>query len=63
MEERIGDKAPSVIVFADNKVPMTVMNERNANALIRKYLDAGGNSSFFSVRTRLHLNIISHPGR
>jgi hypothetical protein len=55
MEERIADKAPSVIVFADNKVPMTVMKERNANALIRKYLDAGGKVVFLGPNPLLQI--------
>jgi hypothetical protein len=41
-EERITDKAPSVVVFALDVVPETVAREASDTTLFRRYLDAGG---------------------
>jgi outer membrane protein assembly factor BamB len=41
-EARIGDKAPSVVVFALDLVPKTVAGEASDTALFRRYLNAGG---------------------
>jgi len=42
MSEQIALRSPSVVVFADNRIPATVVGEANPSALIRRYLDAGG---------------------
>lgn len=41
-EERIKDRAPSVVVFALDVVPETVAREASDTTLVRRYLDAGG---------------------
>ncbi len=42
MTERIATLTRSVVVFADNRIPASVVEEPTARALIRRYLDAGG---------------------
>jgi hypothetical protein len=42
MSQQLGSKLRSVIVFAEHRVPEALVNEVSPNALIRKYLDAGG---------------------
>jgi outer membrane protein assembly factor BamB len=42
MSEQIAHPSRSVVVFADNKIPSSVVESTNSNALIRRYLDAGG---------------------
>jgi hypothetical protein len=42
MVEQVKSKAPSVVVFAENRIPKTVVGEYSEKALIRQYLDAGG---------------------
>ncbi len=43
LKARIGDRAPSVIVFATDSVPAAIVDESAAEgALVRRYLDAGG---------------------
>lgn len=42
LEERIRDKAPSVVVFALDVLPETVAGQASDTALFRRYLDAGG---------------------
>lgn len=42
VKELIAGKTTSVIVFADNKFPKVLVDPLSENALIRKYLDAGG---------------------
>jgi eukaryotic-like serine/threonine-protein kinase len=42
MRTQLGSGFRSVVVFAEHRVPGTVMKEESPNALIRKYLDAGG---------------------
>ncbi|MGH7517683.1 MAG: PQQ-binding-like beta-propeller repeat protein [Gemmatimonadales bacterium] len=41
-EERLKDKAPSVVVFALDVVPETVAREASDTVLFRRYLNAGG---------------------
>jgi eukaryotic-like serine/threonine-protein kinase len=42
VNELIESKTPSVIVFADNKFPQRLVEMSSGEALIRKYLNAGG---------------------
>lgn len=42
MNDRIADKAPSVIVFAQDRAPSNVVPEASADVLLIKYLKAGG---------------------
>jgi PQQ-like domain len=42
LNERLSDRAPSVIVFAIDYLPQSVAPEGNGQSLLRKYLDAGG---------------------
>jgi len=42
MSEQIAHPSRSVVVFADNKIPASVVGEPHADAPIRRYLDAGG---------------------
>jgi outer membrane protein assembly factor BamB len=42
MREQLGSKARSVVVFAAHRVPASLVKEESPEALIRKYLDAGG---------------------
>lgn len=42
MTKRIADKAPSVIVFATDSAPTTVVPKATKKCLLREYLDAGG---------------------
>jgi hypothetical protein len=42
MEDQIGSKTRSVVVFADHRIPREVVREESENALIRLYLNAGG---------------------
>lgn len=42
MKERLGPNRGSVVVFAEHRVPEALVKEESPNALIRKYLDAGG---------------------
>lgn len=42
MNARITDQQASVIVFAANRVPLSVVADTSETALIRRYLDAGG---------------------
>jgi outer membrane protein assembly factor BamB len=42
LNERLGDHAPSVVVFAIDYLPQSVAPEANGPSLFRKYLDAGG---------------------
>jgi hypothetical protein len=42
LREQLAPAAPSVVVFADNKIPDTLADESAGKALIRRYLDAGG---------------------
>jgi eukaryotic-like serine/threonine-protein kinase len=42
MTEVIQNGGPTVVVFANNKIPPSVVEEYSEKALIRKYLDAGG---------------------
>jgi eukaryotic-like serine/threonine-protein kinase len=42
MREQLASKGRSVVIFAEHRVPSSVVKEENENALIRKYLNAGG---------------------
>jgi outer membrane protein assembly factor BamB len=42
MEQELSARAGSVVVFADNRVPQSVVKEESEKSLIRRYLDAGG---------------------
>jgi len=42
MNEQLGSNLRSVVVFAEHRVPETIAREESPDALIRKYLDAGG---------------------
>jgi eukaryotic-like serine/threonine-protein kinase len=42
LNERLSDRAPSVVVFAVDYLPQTVAPDSNGQSLFRKYLDAGG---------------------
>lgn len=42
MEEGVSTRSGSVVVFADNRVPQSVVKEESEKSLIRRYLDAGG---------------------
>ena len=42
MTSKLGGASQTVIVFADNKIPKSVVEDESENALIRKYLTAGG---------------------
>ncbi len=42
MREQIESRDPSVVVFAADRVPETVIADTSENALIRQYLEAGG---------------------
>lgn len=42
MEQRLADGAPSVVVFATHRLPLTVAADTSAAALVRRYLDAAG---------------------
>ncbi len=62
IKEQISFKTPSVIVFADNKVPTTIANEKNENALIRKYLNANGKVVFFAPNPLMYVRNDTVPG-
>ena len=47
MDGRIADGAPSVIVFAKDVAPQTVIETNTADCTLRKYLDAGGKIVFY----------------
>jgi hypothetical protein len=47
VQDRIEDKAPSVIVFALALIPDSVMGEDPAKGLLRQYLNAGGKVFWF----------------
>ncbi len=55
MKSQIDSKAPSVVVFADNKIPPIIANERSENALIRKYLNANGKVVLFGVNPTINI--------
>jgi outer membrane protein assembly factor BamB len=42
LNERISDKAPSVVVFAIDYLPQTISPDGNGQSLLRTYLDSGG---------------------
>jgi eukaryotic-like serine/threonine-protein kinase len=42
MNQQLSSHTRSVVVFAEHRVPETVVREKTPNALLRKYLDAGG---------------------
>ena len=42
MQAHLADPQPSVVVFATNLVPVTVVADTTESALLRRYLDAGG---------------------
>ncbi len=42
MNNQISARGRSVVVFADNRIPANVVGDESANAMIRRYLDAGG---------------------
>jgi eukaryotic-like serine/threonine-protein kinase len=42
MNEQLNKKSRSVIVFATNKFPQNITEEKSSKPLIRKYLDSGG---------------------
>ncbi|HEY7234060.1 MAG TPA: PQQ-binding-like beta-propeller repeat protein [Gemmatimonadaceae bacterium] len=42
LEERIADRAPSVVVFAVDQPPAAIVTAPLAQSLLRRYLDAGG---------------------
>ncbi len=42
MLDQINLRSRSVVVFADNRIPSSVVHEGTPSALIRRYLDAGG---------------------
>lgn len=42
MLQQVETKTSSVVVFAKNKFPKEIINDSTENAIIRKYLDAGG---------------------
>jgi len=42
MKKQSGTRAPSVVVFANHYFPQSIVGDTSANALVRKYLDAGG---------------------
>jgi outer membrane protein assembly factor BamB len=42
LNERLSDRAPSVVVFAIDYLPQTVGPDATGRSLFRKYLDAGG---------------------
>ncbi|MFS8063578.1 MAG: PQQ-binding-like beta-propeller repeat protein [Luteimonas sp.] len=47
MRERIADHARSVVVFADNRIPDSVVDKDSEDAVVRRYLDAGGKIALF----------------
>jgi hypothetical protein len=42
MSDQLTSSIRSVVVFAEHRIPSTVLKENSENALIRKYLNAGG---------------------
>ena len=42
LREQIATHTPSVVVFADNQFPASIVDSESPKALIRQYLDAGG---------------------
>jgi eukaryotic-like serine/threonine-protein kinase len=42
MNEQLASRQKSVVVFAEHRIPEALIKEGSPNALIRKYLDAGG---------------------
>ena len=42
MEARIADKNPSVIVFAFNRIPVSLIGQDPTQGIVRKYLQSGG---------------------
>jgi hypothetical protein len=42
MSQQIASHTRSVVVFADNRFPASIVEEESPHALIRQYLDAGG---------------------
>ena len=42
MDARIADKKYSVVVFCKDRAPVNVVETRDANCTLRRYLDAGG---------------------
>lgn len=42
LREQIATRTPSVVVFADNQFPESIVDVDSPKALIRQYLDAGG---------------------
>lgn len=55
MKSQLDTKTPSVVVFADNKIPFIIANERSENALIRKYLNANGKVVLFGVNPTVNI--------
>jgi len=62
MKEQINSGSPSVIVFADNKVPAAISKEKNENALIRKYLNSKGKVVFFAPNPLMYVRNDTVPG-
>jgi hypothetical protein len=46
LQEQIKQSSTSVVVFADNVVPVSVIKNNSRDCLLRKYLDAGGKVVF-----------------
>ena len=42
MERELSAQSGSVVIFADNRVPQSLVKEESENALLRRYLNAGG---------------------
>ncbi len=42
MNEQLGSTIKSVVVFAEHRIPVSLVKEESPSALLRKYLDAGG---------------------
>ncbi|CAF3802119.1 unnamed protein product [Rotaria sp. Silwood1] len=55
MKSQIESKTTSVVIFADNKIPQSIANERSENALIRKYLNANGKVVFFAPNPTVYI--------
>ena len=56
MNKQIESKTPSVVVFADNEIPYTILGDRTSEAIIRKYIDAGGRVVFLGPNPAAYRN-------
>jgi eukaryotic-like serine/threonine-protein kinase len=54
LNDRIRDSASSVVVFAFDFIPTTMVGENPSQGLIRKYLDAGGKIIWFGNTPNLY---------